>query len=410
MSLLEGKVIAITGAGRGLGRAYADAAAAAGARLVLDDLGCDVEGRSPDPRVVEQAARELRERGAEVVTSSASIETVEGAQALVELAVQTYGRIDGLVNNAGILRDGPLLDLTAEDFGAVLRTHLLGTFFCLQAAGRQMAAQDDGGVIVNTVSLAGLRGNIGQSNYAAAKGGVYGLTRAAALELSGLGVRVNAVAPLAVTRMTQDTKMVPETMRPEHAAPLVVFLLSPLSAGLDGRIFGAHGSFLFEYRMESSPGVREVSEWTPEGIAEARSRISFAPGTRAAAAASKEQVDAVRGIMTRLPACFRARRGARWAAVLHFSIAGAGDFTLAAREGNVDVCDGHQQTPTCFVETDAETFLGLAEGSLDGQQAYLEGRITASELGDLLKYQRLFDQQQAYRAYREQETSPEPSA
>jgi NAD(P)-dependent dehydrogenase (short-subunit alcohol dehydrogenase family) len=186
-----------------------------------------------------------------------------------------------LVNNAGILRDRTLLNMSEDDFDRVLDVHLRGTFLCTQAAARAMKVQGRGGRIVNTTSLSGLLGNFGQGNYGAAKAGVYALTRIAALELEKLGIAVNAIAPVALTRMTSDLQMMPgasaRELGPQFIAPAVVFLASDLSRGISGEVIGVQGGKVFVYRMETTAGVeREAAQgpWSAAEIAEAWARIS----------------------------------------------------------------------------------------------------------------------------------------
>src|SRR6266540_2576941 len=240
MGLLQGKVAVVTGAGRGIGRAHALALAREGAKVVVNDLGSDRHGGG---------------RAAEM--------------------------IDVLVNNAGILRDRTLLNMSEDDFDRVLDVHLRGTFLCTQAAARAMKVQGRGGRIVNTTSLSGLLGNFGQGNYAAAKAGVYGLTRACALELDRFAITVNAVAPVALTRMTSDLPMMKgateQDLGPQFIAPAVVFLASELSARITGQVIGVQGGRIFLYRMETTEGVeREAAKgpWTAAEIAEAWAGIA----------------------------------------------------------------------------------------------------------------------------------------
>src|SRR5687767_1795198 len=187
MKLLDGKVAIVTGAGAGIGREHALALAGAGARVVVND----VAGNSADA-VVEHIAS----RGGEAVPSSDSVASFEGAQRVVWTALNRFGRIDILVNNAGILRDRTLLNLSEEDFDAVIDVHLKGTFLVTQAAARQMKVQNQGGRIINTSSVSGLIGNFGQTNCAAAMAGIYGMTRVSSIELEKLEVTVNAIAPV----------------------------------------------------------------------------------------------------------------------------------------------------------------------------------------------------------------------
>ncbi len=184
-----------------------------------------------------------------------------------------FGRLDVLVNNAGILRDKTILNLNEADFDAVIAVHLKGSYLCLQAAARQMKLQGQGGRIINTTSLSGLIGNFGQGNYSAAKAGIYGLTRTASMEFARMNVTVNAVAPVAITRMTEDLPMMQslskEDLGPQHIAPLVAYLASDLAAQVTGRIFGVQGRRVFEYTMQESAGFnRDDGLWTPEELHE----------------------------------------------------------------------------------------------------------------------------------------------
>lgn len=252
--LCQGRVVIVTGAGRGLGRAHALAYAAEGARLVVNDLGVGLDGvpgpDSPARRVVE----EIRAAGGEAVAHGGDIATTDGAASLVRTALDTYGRLDTLVNNAGFLRDRMLVNLDEEDWDAVMRVHLKGHFLPLRHAAAHWRSEAKAGRtpearVVNTSSGAGLSGSVGQGNYSAAKAGVVGLTLVAAAEMGRYGVQVNAIAPAARTRMTErtfaGTMTAPDdgfdAMAPENVSPLVVWLGSAASAGVTGRVFEAEG-------------------------------------------------------------------------------------------------------------------------------------------------------------------------
>ncbi|MGW1723790.1 SDR family oxidoreductase [Streptomyces sp. NPDC002306] len=248
------RVVAVTGAGRGLGRAHALAFAAAGARVVVNDLGVGLDGTpgpdSPAARVVD----EIRAAGGEAVAHTADVATGEGAASLVRAALETYGRLDTLVNNAGFLRDRMLVNLDADDWDAVVRVHLTGHFLPLRHAAAYWRQETRAGRrpearIVNTSSGAGLLGSLGQGNYSAAKAGILGLTLVAAAELGRYGVQVNAIAPAARTRMTERAFAAAmaapddgfDAMAPENVSPLVVWLGSADSAGVTGRVFETEG-------------------------------------------------------------------------------------------------------------------------------------------------------------------------
>ncbi|MET8058294.1 SDR family oxidoreductase [Streptomyces microflavus] len=251
--LCAGRVVAVTGAGRGLGRAHALAFAAEGARVVVNDLGVGPGGDGgsggPARRVVEEIVAE----GGEAVVHDGDIATTEGAASLVTTALDAFGRLDTLVNNAGFLRDRMLVNLDEDDWDAVMRVHLKGHFLPLKHAaahwrGEAKAGRAPVARVINTSSGAGLLGSVGQGNYAAAKAGIVALTLVAAAELGRYGVHVNALAPAARTRMTEQTfaatMTAPEegqfdAMAPENVSPLVVWLGSASSDGVTGRVFEA---------------------------------------------------------------------------------------------------------------------------------------------------------------------------
>jgi NAD(P)-dependent dehydrogenase (short-subunit alcohol dehydrogenase family) len=281
--LLKGKVAVVTGAGSGIGREHALALAREGARVVVNDLGGDRHGGGRGAEAADRVVEEIKAGGGEAVASYDSVATREGADGIVWTAQGKFGRIDVLVNNAGILRDRTLLNMSDEDFEQVLQVHLHGTYHCTQAAARAMRVQGQGGRIVNTTSLSGLLGNFGQGNYAAAKAGIYGFTRVCALEFQKIGVTVNAIAPVALTRMTSDLAMMKgateKDLGPQFVAPVVVFLASDLAADLTGQVVGVQGGRIFLYRMETTEGATKDAEkglWTAAEIKEAWGRIAGA--------------------------------------------------------------------------------------------------------------------------------------
>jgi NAD(P)-dependent dehydrogenase (short-subunit alcohol dehydrogenase family) len=279
--LLKGKVAVVTGAGAGIGREHALALAREGARVVVNDLGGDRHGGGRGSEAADRVVEEIKAAGGEAVASTDTVATREGADGIVWAAQSRFGRIDVLVNNAGILRDRTLLNMSDDDFERVLQVHLHGTYHCTQAAARAMRVQGQGGRIVNTTSLSGLLGNFGQGNYAAAKAGIYGLTRVCALELQKMGITVNAIAPVALTRMTNDLAMMKgmteKDLGPQFVAPVVVFLASDLAAEVTGQVVGVQGGKIFLYRMETTEGATKDPEkglWTAAEIKEAWGRIA----------------------------------------------------------------------------------------------------------------------------------------
>lgn len=244
MTDFDGRVIAITGAAGGLGRAYAAELAAHGARLVVNDLGVGRDGRGGDSSVVEGLAARLRDDGAEVAASPDDISTPEGAGALLATALDAFGRVDGLVNSGGLLRDRMFVSMDVEDFDAVVRGHLRAhvcptRVFAGHWRERHKAGETVDAAVVMTTSNAGLFSQPGQSNYAAAKAGIAGLTVTLADELERYGVRVNAISPAARTRMTTEVPGMAEMVAapeaadafdvfdPANVAPVVAWLLAP---------------------------------------------------------------------------------------------------------------------------------------------------------------------------------------
>jgi NAD(P)-dependent dehydrogenase (short-subunit alcohol dehydrogenase family) len=272
MALLSGKRIVVTGAANGIGRATALAFAAEGASVVVNDAGGPRDGSSTDAAAAAAVVEEIRAAGGQAVVSTDSVATASGAEAIVKTALEHFGGLDVLVNNAGILRDKTLLKMTDDIWQAVLDVHLSGSFYCLRAAAQHMRASG-GGRIVNTTSVSGLLGNFGQANYAAAKAGIYGLTRTASIELQRFGIFVNAVAPIAKTRLTADLPMFEklDSLTPDHVARVHTFLASDLSGDRTGLVIGVAGGKLSVFRLVESAGVLKDENgglWTPQEIAD----------------------------------------------------------------------------------------------------------------------------------------------
>jgi NAD(P)-dependent dehydrogenase (short-subunit alcohol dehydrogenase family) len=280
MGLLDGRVAAITGAGNGIGRAEALLFAREGAQVVVNDLGGARDGTGSEEAVADQVVEEIRQAGGVAVANYADVGDPEGARSVVDHAVDRFGKLDIIVNNAGILRDKTLHKMDLEMWDEVIRVHLRGTFLCSQAAARHMRDRGEGGRIINTTSVSGLLGNFGQSNYAAAKAGIYGLTRTAALELKKHKITVNALAPVALTRMTEDLPMM-QAMQADRllsadlVAPAALFLASDMAGDITGQVLGVEGKRLYLYQMEQTPAVMPSGDaWTAEEIRERWSEIS----------------------------------------------------------------------------------------------------------------------------------------
>jgi NAD(P)-dependent dehydrogenase (short-subunit alcohol dehydrogenase family) len=271
MGLLAGKVAVITGAGRGIGRAEALLFAREGARVVVNDLGCDVAGRGADPAVAAAVVAEIAAAGGTAVASSESVASREGAEAAVARAVAAFGRLDVMVCNAGIVGRASLLALGEQIWQPVVATHLSGTLWCLQAAARQLIEQAEGGRIVTTASTAGVLGGLDQCCHAAAVAGVVGLTRAAAVELQRHQITVNALAPVARTRMTGDDEAessLGAELGPEHVATVALLLASPLCRQRTGLVLAVTGPHLSAYRAVATRGCAkpDLLPWTPAEI------------------------------------------------------------------------------------------------------------------------------------------------
>ncbi|HEY4159830.1 MAG TPA: SDR family NAD(P)-dependent oxidoreductase [Polyangiaceae bacterium] len=279
MALLDGKVAVISGAGNGIGRATALLFAKEGARVVVNDVGGARDGAGQAHNAADAVVAEIRGAGGQAEANYDSVSTLDGARALIGTALGKFGRVDVLVNNAGILRDKTLLKMDLAQWSAVLDVHLTGTFLCTQAAAEKMKEQG-GGVIVNTTSVSGLLGNFGQANYSAAKAGIYGLTRTASIELQRYKIRVNALAPVAKTRMTEDLPMfekIEGSMSPEHVAPAHLFLASDLSSELTGSVLSVAGGRMSVYKVVESAGRYKETDggvWTAQEIADNFASIS----------------------------------------------------------------------------------------------------------------------------------------
>jgi len=282
--ICDDRVVIVTGAGRGIGRAHALEFAAQGAKVVVNDLGGEVDGSGSSTGPAGEVVEEIRGMGGEAVANGDDVSSWEGAQRLVNTAIETFGRLDTLVNNAGILRDRMLTNMTEEEWDAVIKVHLKGTFGPTRWAAAYWREQAKAGApvdasVVNTSSASGLYGNPGQTNYGAAKAGIASFTIIAGKELERYGVRVNAIAPGALTRMTENLGMgqraaerKPEefdAMAPENIAPLVVWLGSNLSAGVTGRVFNvAGGRISVAEGWHRGPEVDKGDRWDPAQLTE----------------------------------------------------------------------------------------------------------------------------------------------
>ena len=286
MGLLDGKVVLVTGGGRGVGRCIAIEAAREGAKVVVNDLGANEVGDGQDATPAQEVVAEIKAAGGEAIANGDSVAGWESARAIVQTAIDTYGRLDGIVNNAGTLRDVMFHKMTEEDFDAVVKVHLYGSFYVSRAAA-DIFRQQNGGAFVHMTSAAGLIGNMGQVNYAGAKLGIVGMSKAIAIDMERYNVRSNVLAPWAWTRLlgtipenTPEQRVRVEglkKLKPELIAPLPVALMSDAASHVSGQVFGVRRNELYLF-SQSRPisTMQDSSGWTPSSIVE-RVLPAFAP-------------------------------------------------------------------------------------------------------------------------------------
>jgi NAD(P)-dependent dehydrogenase (short-subunit alcohol dehydrogenase family) len=287
---LKEKVVIVTGGGRGIGRGIAMLMASEGASVVANDLGGSIDGRGNDVSVADETVAAIRAAGGRAAANHDDVADFAAAENIVRTAVNEFGRLDVLVNNAGILRDRMIFNLGEEEWDSVVRVHLKGSFNCARHASRRMREQKQGGRIISMSSTSGLYGNTGQANYGAAKDGIAGLTRVISRDLGKYGITVNAIAPAAATRMTatvsdraraaraksgvagmgaEARRLLPRpALEPEDVAPFAVYLASDAAAGINGQIFVVMGGIIS--LLNDPAPVRTIikaTRWAPEEIA-----------------------------------------------------------------------------------------------------------------------------------------------
>jgi len=274
---VKDKVVIVTGAGGGIGRDFALAFAREGAKVVVNDIGTSVKGDGSDPSLAQRVVDEIAASGGTAIANSASVSEWESASGIVEAAMQAFGRVDAVVNNAGILRDRFFFNMDIEEWRAVIDVHLNGSFYVARAAAPHFKSQESG-CYIHMTSTSGLVGNLGQANYSAAKLGIVGLSKSIALDMAKYHVRSNCIAPFAWSRMigsipteTEDQKARVEKlkfMETSKIAPLAVFLASDRAQDVTGQIFAVRANEIF--LMSQSRPLRSVHRsdgWTPETIA-----------------------------------------------------------------------------------------------------------------------------------------------
>ncbi|MCB2147646.1 MAG: SDR family NAD(P)-dependent oxidoreductase [Deltaproteobacteria bacterium] len=406
----DDRVAIVTGAGAGLGRTYALELARRGARVVVNDLGGSRDGAgggssSPADRVVE----EIRAAGGEAVANYDSVATAEGGANIVKTALDAFGTVDILINNAGILRDKSFVKMSAEIWQAVLDVHLKGAYNVTRPAFAVMKEKGYGRIIMTT-SAAGLYGNFGQTNYAAAKMGLVGLMNTLKLEGEKYGIKVNTVAPIAASRLTEDV-MPPEMFaksKPEFVAPLVLYLCSD-RCPVSGNIYNAGMGFFNRAAVVTGPGkvlAKDDQLPTPETVMANLEAISDLTGAKIyhdlnaqvgdaliafQAPAGKSPVEESKGfssvpaVFDAMPGAFVAEAAAGVNAVFQYAIAGAGEWHCTIKEGTCTVAVGLHDSPTCTLKIADGDFLKMMNGQLPPMQAYTSGKLKIE--GDIMKSQ-----------------------
>jgi NAD(P)-dependent dehydrogenase (short-subunit alcohol dehydrogenase family) len=269
--MLDGKVVVVTGGGNGIGREVSLLVAKAGASVVVNDYGVSVDGRDPSSAAADAVVRDITAKGGEAIANADSIATMNGGQALVDLAIDKFGDLHAVVCCAGILRERMIFNMSEEEWDAVIAVHLKGHFTVWRPASRYMREKKRG-CLIGFTSTAGLEGSAGQPNYSAAKEGIVGLMRSTALAMAKYGVRANVISPEASTRMTErlpDTRRGQVASPPEGIAPVVAYLVSDQAAHITGQIVHVRGS---QVSVWSHPAplrmVTNAQPWTPEALAE----------------------------------------------------------------------------------------------------------------------------------------------
>lgn len=408
----DGRVAIVTGAGGGLGRVYALEFARRGAKVVVNDFGGARDGSGkgaagPADKVVD----EIKALGGEATANYDNVATANGGKNIVKTAVDAFGKVDILINNAGILRDKSLLKMEPEDWQAVLDVHLNGAFNVTRPAFGVM--RDNGfGRIVMTTSAAGLYGNFGQTNYSSAKLGLVGFMNTLKLEGAKYNIKVNTVAPIAASRLTEDI-LPPDLlakMKPEYVAPIVLYLCSE-ACEATGMIYNAGAGFYNRAAIMTSPGIvvgggKKIP--SIEDVSANWAKIMDLKGAKeygqlndlvlqdllSALEGKKEPAQsggfsAVKDVFERMPGAFQAGSAGGAAVVFQYCISGdgGGDWSADIKNGACTVASGIHVSPTCTLKINSGDFLDLMNGKVNAMKAYTSGKLKIE--GDIMKSQLL---------------------
>lgn len=407
----DGKVAVVTGAGAGLGRVYALELAKRGAKVVVNDLGAARDGSGPGSSTpADKVVDEIKAVGGEAVASHDSVATSEGGEAIINRAVEAFGRVDILINNAGILRDKTLAKMDPTEWEAVMAVHLDGAYNVTRPAFLKMRENGYGRIIVTT-SAAGIYGNFGQTNYSAAKMALNGFMNTVKLEGEKYGILINSVAPVAATRLTEDV-LPPdlfERLKPEFVAPLVLYLCSELCSE-NGMIFNAGMGCYNRAALVTGPGTvlgDGQTPPTPEQIQQAweainnmegaleHSSATTALGAMLEAFTPKDRADfpqpggaiTVKSVFDRMAEAFQAEKSAGVEAVFQYRITGSGggEWFATIKEAKCKVEQGSHPNPTTTIMMSDEDFLALITGKFNAMKAFTSGKLKVQ--GDIMKSQ-----------------------
>ncbi|MFW5989667.1 MAG: SDR family NAD(P)-dependent oxidoreductase, partial [Desulfosudaceae bacterium] len=412
---LDGRVAVITGAGGGLGREYALEFARRGAKVVVNDLGGARDGSGKGSKTpAEKVVKEIQDLGGEAVANYDNVATPEGGESIIQAAVKAFGTVDIVVNNAGILRDKSFLKMEPDNWNAVVAVHLNGAYNVTRPAYKIMKEKGYGRIIMTT-SGAGLYGNFGQTNYSSAKMGLVGLMNTLKLEGAKYDVKVNTVAPLAASRLTED--ILPpdifEKMKPEYIVPMVTYLASQ-ECDTSGRIFNAGMGYYNRAAIMTGHTIQIGDKQnlpTPEDVHKNWDAINSLDGAKELSDLNSAMMDLMTGpqddgggadtgggedgdvtpqaVFDMMPEVFNAEAAAGVDVVFQYTISGpnGGDWYVTVRDQACQVASGKADKPTCTIKMTDDNFIKMVTGQLNPMQAFSSGDLVIE--GDVMKSQLL---------------------